>query len=131
MLKNLAILVIAIWGWVNTIIFYRAFCDMISVSTGEGGLYALLRKKGWAHQLVAGHKTLAKGFSLFMVSIQLTEAGEKFTDEVILHVFQVVTTLLTHILIHLDQQIDSPCLKSLKPTLPTYWSTLTKIRQGR
>ena len=42
---------------------------------GDGGLYAFLRQKGWAHQLVASHKTLGKGFSLFMISVQLTDQG--------------------------------------------------------
>ena len=44
---------------------------------GDGGLYAFLRQKGWAHQLVASHKTLGKGFSLFMISVQLTDQGLK------------------------------------------------------
>ena len=78
---------------------------------GDGGLYAFLRQKGWAHQLVASHKTLGKGFSLFMISVQLTDqglnfsnyiidetetnsiAGEKHTDEVIMHVFQFIHLL--------------------------------------
>lgn len=41
----------------------------------------------------ASHKTLGKGFSLFMVSIQLTEMGEKSANETILHVFQYIRLL--------------------------------------
>ena len=47
---------------------------------GDGGLYAFLRQKGWAHQLVASHKTLGKGFSLFMISVQLTDQGWNFSN---------------------------------------------------
>ena len=39
---------------------------------GQNGLYAFLRSKGWAHHLVANQKTFAKGFSLFLISVQLT-----------------------------------------------------------
>lgn len=60
---------------------------------GQGGLYAYLRGKSWAHQLVASHKTLGKGFSLFMISVQLTDSGEKVVDEVIKHVFQYIKLL--------------------------------------
>jgi insulysin len=60
---------------------------------GQNGLFSYLKAKGWAHQLVASHKTLGKGFSLFMISVQLTDTGEKFVDEVIKHVFQYVQIL--------------------------------------
>ena len=60
---------------------------------GKNGLYALLRSKGWAHHLVASHKSFAKGFSLFLISIQLTESGERFIDDVISIVFQFINLL--------------------------------------
>ena len=60
---------------------------------GQNGLYALLRSKGWAHHLVATHKTFGKGFSLFLISVHLTESGEKFIDDVITHVFQFINLL--------------------------------------
>lgn len=60
---------------------------------GEGGLYSFLRGQGWAHQLVACHKSLGKGFSLFLVSIHLTETGEKFIDDVIHSTFQFIQLL--------------------------------------
>ncbi len=60
---------------------------------GEGGLYAHLRAKSWAHQIVASYKNLGKGFSLFMISIQLTETGEQHIDDVILNVFQFIQLL--------------------------------------
>ena len=60
---------------------------------GKNGLYALLRSSGWAHHLVASHKSFAKGFSLFLISIQLTESGERFIDDVISVVFQFINLL--------------------------------------
>lgn len=67
-------------------------CQLIG-HKGQGSLYSYLRSQGWAHQLVACHRTLGKGFSLLMVSIQLTESGEKCTDEVINLVFQYIQLL--------------------------------------
>ena len=42
---------------------------------------------------MATHKTFGKGFSLFLISVHLTESGEKFIDDVITHVFQFINLL--------------------------------------
>ncbi len=47
---------------------------------GQGGLFSYLRDQGLAHHVVASSKTLAKGFSFFMISVQLTEDGERHVD---------------------------------------------------
>ena len=57
---------------------------------GPGGLFAHLRQIGFAHHLSAGWKNLAKGFSFFMITAQLTEAGERHVDEVVKYVFQYI-----------------------------------------
>ena len=48
------------------------------------------RKLGWAHHLVCGWRALARGLAFFMVTVQLTEAGERHTDEVVKQVFQYI-----------------------------------------
>ena len=44
---------------------------------GPGGLYSYLRRHGLAHHLVASCKTLARGFSFFVINVQLTDRGER------------------------------------------------------
>ncbi len=60
---------------------------------GPGGLFAHLRRLGWAHHLVCGWRALARGLAFFMVTVQMTEAGERHHDEVVRQVFQYVQLL--------------------------------------
>ena len=60
---------------------------------GPRGLFAQLRAQGLAHHLVAGRKTLARGFSFFVVTVQMTEEGERRVEEVIKSVFQYIQLL--------------------------------------
>ena len=60
---------------------------------GPGGLFSFLRKHGLAHHLVASCKTLARGFSFFMITVQLTDRGERCVDDVVKAVFQYIHLL--------------------------------------
>ena len=51
------------------------------------------RKLGWAHHLVCGWRSLARGLAFFMVTVQLTEAGERHSDQVVKQVFQYIQML--------------------------------------
>ena len=60
---------------------------------GPGGLFASLRRQGLAQHLVATGRNLARGFSFFMVTVQLTEDGERQVDDVVKAIFQYVQLL--------------------------------------
>ena len=70
-------------GYVSQLIGYK----------GPGGLFSYLRRNGLAHHIVAGCKTLARGFSFFMITVQLTDRGERCVDDVIKLVFQYIHLL--------------------------------------
>ena len=57
---------------------------------GPNGLFAHLRQLGYAHHLIASWRSLAKGFSFFMVTVQMTESGERHVDEIVKYVFQYI-----------------------------------------
>lgn len=50
---------------------------------GEGGLHALLHGRGWITSLSAGSMISASDFQLFRLTMSLTEAGERHSDEII------------------------------------------------
>ena len=60
---------------------------------GPGGLFSYLRRNGFANHIVASSKMLARGFSFFMINIQLTDRGERGVDDVIKLVFQYIHLL--------------------------------------
>jgi len=51
------------------------YCSHLLGHEGEGSLYALLKKKGWATALVTGPGNISSDFEIFKVSIELTEEG--------------------------------------------------------
>lgn len=61
---------------------------------GQGSLLSYLRTKGLAHHVVARHKQFHSGrFSLMLVSIQMTDHGERHVDSIIKNVFQYINML--------------------------------------
>ena len=60
---------------------------------GPNGLFSYLRMLGLAHHLAVGARHLARGFSFFVVTAQLTEFGERHVDEVVKHVFQYINLI--------------------------------------
>lgn len=42
---------------------------------GRGSLHSYLKNKGWISSLSAGPQSLGRGFSMFKVTVHLTEAG--------------------------------------------------------
>lgn len=60
---------------------------------GKGSLLSELKSLGYVNQLVAGLKEGAKGFSFFVVDVDLTETGIDKTDEIITLVFQYLQML--------------------------------------
>ena len=60
---------------------------------GPRGLFSQLKAQGLAHHLVAGKKTLARGFSFFVITVQMTEEGERRVEEVVKAVFQYIQLL--------------------------------------
>ena len=71
----------------------EGYCAQLIGYKGPHGLFAHLRRLGFAHHLVAGWKNLARGFSFFMVTLQLTEIGERHVDEIVKYVFQYINLL--------------------------------------
>ncbi len=43
--------------------------------------------------MVCGWRSLARGLAFFMVTVQLTEAGERHSDQVVKQVFQYIQML--------------------------------------
>lgn len=60
---------------------------------GEGSVFAILKKQGWATSLVSGASSTAKEFDLFKIDIDLTEEGFKNREKVVETVFQYVRLL--------------------------------------
>ncbi|KYN00390.1 PREDICTED: insulin-degrading enzyme-like [Cyphomyrmex costatus] len=60
---------------------------------GKGSLLSALKSKGWCNSLVSGKRLLARGFSILIISIDLTEEGIKHIEDVVLRVFQYINML--------------------------------------
>ncbi len=60
---------------------------------GPRGLFSQLRAQGLASHVVAGRKNLARGLAFFVVTVQMTEVGERKVDEVVKSVFQYINLL--------------------------------------
>lgn len=63
---------------------------------GTGSILAFLKAKGWATGLSAGAAHGARGFDLYKISIELTDAGLLFYDQVAECVFSYVGMLWKH-----------------------------------
>ncbi|XP_065827904.1 insulin-degrading enzyme-like [Oscarella lobularis] len=60
---------------------------------GPGSVLSLLKSKGWSNRLVAGPTQGAKGFSFFIVKVDLTENGVDHIHEIGTVVFQYIAML--------------------------------------
>ncbi|KAF5380968.1 hypothetical protein D9615_004092 [Tricholomella constricta] len=60
---------------------------------GPGSLYSYLKNKGWATSLSSGPQNLARGFSMFKITVHLTEDGFKHYRDVVLASFQYLALL--------------------------------------
>lgn len=60
---------------------------------GAGSLLSTLKQRGWAQALSAGQGLEYDGGSEFNVSIELTPAGEKHSDEIIALVYQTIALI--------------------------------------
>lgn len=49
--------------------------------------------QGWAHHLLASRNFLARGFCFFVITVHLTEEGERRVDEIVKCVFQFLELL--------------------------------------
>lgn len=56
---------------------------MLQGYEGEGGLHALLHGRGWVSSLSAGPAVSGSDFTLFRLTMTLTEEGERHTDEIV------------------------------------------------
>ena len=68
---------------------------------GPKGLFSQLKAQGLAHHLVAGKKTLARGFSFFVITVQMTEEGERRMEEVVKSVFQYIQLIRGECISHI------------------------------
>ncbi|KAG6546103.1 hypothetical protein Mapa_012509 [Marchantia paleacea] len=59
---------------------------------GEGSLLALLKQLGWADSLCAGEDSCLH-FSFYVVTVELTNAGQKHMDQVVALAFQYLSLL--------------------------------------
>jgi len=59
----------------------------------RGSILSLLKKKGWANALASGLNQSTTSFSIFGVSMDLSEEGLKHTDEIIEIVYQYLSLL--------------------------------------
>lgn len=60
---------------------------------GKGSLLSELKSRGWVNQLVGGIKAGAKGFSFFVVNVDLSEEGIEHTDDIVTLMFQYIKML--------------------------------------
>jgi insulysin len=60
---------------------------------GRGSLHSYLKKKGWITSLSAGPQSLGRGFSMFKVTVYLTQAGFENYRSIILGVFKCLSLL--------------------------------------
>ncbi|XP_065556618.1 insulin-degrading enzyme-like [Artemia franciscana] len=60
---------------------------------GTGSLLSFLKKKGWVNSLLAGLKSGGRGFSFFVVNVDLTEEGLEHNDDIVGAVFQYLEML--------------------------------------
>ncbi|XP_076044547.1 insulin degrading metalloproteinase isoform X2 [Oratosquilla oratoria] len=60
---------------------------------GPGSLLSYLKAQGWVNSLVGGQKTGAKGFSFFVVNVDLTEEGIEHVESIVTAVFQYFNML--------------------------------------
>lgn len=60
---------------------------------GEGSLYYILKKLGWATSLSAGESELSLDFSFFTVGIDLTDEGQEHTQDIIGLLFKYIDLL--------------------------------------
>ncbi|XP_017766941.1 PREDICTED: insulin-degrading enzyme [Eufriesea mexicana] len=63
---------------------------------GEGSLLSLLKAKGWCNSLGSGKRLSARGFSFFVVFVDLTEEGTQHVDDIVLLTFQYINMLKKH-----------------------------------
>lgn len=56
---------------------------------GPGSLLSFLKAQGWINSIVAGQKSGAKGFSFFIVNVDLTEEGIVHVEDIVKATFQV------------------------------------------
>ncbi|PIK49484.1 putative insulin-degrading enzyme isoform X5 [Apostichopus japonicus] len=59
----------------------------------EGSLLSELKAKGWVNTLCGGAKLGAKGFSFFIINVDLSEEGLNHVDDIICHMFQYLNML--------------------------------------
>ncbi|GAU30048.1 hypothetical protein TSUD_332170 [Trifolium subterraneum] len=60
---------------------------------GEGSLYYILKKLGWATSLFAGESDLSLDFSFFKVVIDLTDAGHEHMQDIVGLLFKYIKLL--------------------------------------
>eukprot|EP00026_Physarum_polycephalum_P000474 Phypoly_transcript_00475.p1 GENE.Phypoly_transcript_00475~~Phypoly_transcript_00475.p1 ORF type:complete len:990 (+),score=181.17 Phypoly_transcript_00475:1631-4600(+) len=53
-----------------------------------GSILSLLKKKGWANELLSGAQSTTESFSLFRVDIELTDEGLEHANEIVVMVYQ-------------------------------------------
>ncbi|KAJ8025523.1 Insulin-degrading enzyme [Holothuria leucospilota] len=58
-----------------------------------GSLLSELKAKGWVNTLCGGAKLGAKGFSFFIINVDLSEDGINHVDDIISHMFQYLNML--------------------------------------
>lgn len=57
---------------------------------GPGSLLSELKRRGWVSGLSAGSRSLARGFSNFSISVDLSEEGLEHTEDIINVIFQEI-----------------------------------------
>lgn len=71
-------------GYISTLLGHR----------GQGSILSFLKGRGLAHHVASSHKKFHSGrFSLMLVSIQMTDHGERHVDAIIKNVFQYINML--------------------------------------
>ncbi|KAJ4789664.1 Insulinase (Peptidase family M16) family protein [Rhynchospora pubera] len=60
---------------------------------GEGSLFSVLKKLGWAISLVAGEEERSYAFSFFYTIIELTDAGQEHIEEIVGLLFKYIKLL--------------------------------------
>lgn len=62
---------------------------------GPGSLLSVLKAKGWCNSLMGGARRGPRGFGFFVISVDLTEEGINYVDDIVTLVFQYINMLKT------------------------------------
>ncbi|KAK7485900.1 hypothetical protein BaRGS_00022895, partial [Batillaria attramentaria] len=94
------------WGIPDLHPYYKAnpghYLGHLIGHEGPGSLLSELKARGWVNTLVGGQKSGAKGFSFFMINVDLTEEGQEHVDDIITLIYDSMC-----VVVKFDQRVNT------------------------